>query len=148
MEAGTSGRGRREDFRLLTGSGRYTADWNLAGQAHAVFLRSDRAHAEIASLDTAAARALPGVVAVFTGADVVKAQFKTPPAILFMKGKGGSTLKLPHRHALAHERVRFVGEPVALVVAESEAAAQDGTERIVIEYRDLVAVVTPEVLVA
>jgi aerobic carbon-monoxide dehydrogenase large subunit len=144
VDAGNSAAGRREDFRLLTGSGRYTADWNLPGQAHASFLRSDRAHAEIVSIDTAAARAVAGVIAVLTGADVVAAGFKTPPAILFMKGKGGSAFKLPHRHALAHERVRFVGEPVALVIAESEAAAQDGAEWIAIEYRDLEPAVTPE----
>ena len=144
MDARTSSRGRREDFRLLTGSGRYTADWNLDGQAHACFLRSDHAHAEIVTIDTGAARAVPGVLAVLAGADVVAAAFKTPPAILFMKGKGGSAFKLPHRHALAHERVRFVGEPVALVVAESEAAAQDGAERIAIEYRDLEPAITAE----
>ena len=148
MDARTSSRGRREDFRLLTGRGRYTADWNLDRQAHASFLRSDRAHAEIVTIDTGAARALPGVLAVLTGADVVTAGFKTPPAILFMKGKDGSAFKLPHRHALAHERVRFVGEPVALVVAESEAAAQDGAERIAIEYRDLAPAVTPEAALA
>jgi aerobic carbon-monoxide dehydrogenase large subunit len=134
-------KGRREDLRLISGRGKYTADWNLEGQAHAWFLRSDRAHAEIASIDTKAALAVPGVIAVLTGEDVVKAAFKTPPAILFMKGKGGSTFKQPHRHALAHERVRFVGEPVALVVAESEAAAQDGAEQISIEYRELPAVI-------
>jgi carbon-monoxide dehydrogenase large subunit len=144
VDAGTSSRGRREDFRLLTGSGRYTADWNLARQAHACFLRSDRAHAEIVTIDTDAARAVPGVLAVLTGADVVAAGFKTPPAILFMKGKGGSAFKLPHRHALAHERVRFVGEPVALVVAEIEAAAQDGAERIAIDYRELEPAITAE----
>jgi carbon-monoxide dehydrogenase large subunit len=144
VDAGTTSRGRREDFRLLSGSGRYTADWNLGGQAHGCFLRSDRAHAEIATLDVSAARAVPGVIVVLTGADVVAAGFKTPPAILFMKGKGGSAFKLPHRHALAHERVRFVGEPVALVIAESEAAAQDGAERIAIEYRDLAPVITAE----
>jgi aerobic carbon-monoxide dehydrogenase large subunit len=144
VDAGTTTRGRREDFRLVTGTGRYTADWNLPGQAHAAFLRSDRAHADIVRIDTAAARAVPGVIAVLTGADVVAAGFKTPPAILFMKGKGGSAFKLPHRQALAHERVRFVGEPVALVMAENEAAAQDGAERIAIEYRDLKPAVTPE----
>jgi carbon-monoxide dehydrogenase large subunit len=148
VDARSSSRGRREDFRLLTGSGRYTADWNLDRQAHAAFLRSDRAHAEIATIDTAAARAAPGVIAVLTGADVVAAGFKTPPAILFMKGKGGSAFKLPHRHALAHERVRFVGEPIALVIAQSEAAAQDGAERIAIEYRDLAPAVTPEAALA
>jgi carbon-monoxide dehydrogenase large subunit len=136
--------GRREDFRLVTGRGQYTADWNLDGQAHGCFLRSDRAHAEIVTLDASAARAVPGVLTVLTGADVVAAGFKTPLAIAFMKGKGGSSVKLPHRHALAHERARFVGEPVALVVAESEAAAQDGAERIVIEYRDLKPAITAE----
>src|SRR5215469_16619087 len=136
--------GRREDFRLVTGSGRYTADWNLDGQVHGCFLRSDHAHAEIVTIDTSAARAVPGVLAVLTGADVVAAGFKTPPVILFIKGKSGSSFKLPHRHALAHERVRFVGEPVALVVAESEAAAQDGAEQIVVEYRDLAPVITAE----
>ena len=141
MDASTAKTGRREDFRLVTGQGQYTADWNLDGQAYGCFLRSDRAHAEIVSIDTSAALAVSGVLAVLTGADVVKAAFKTPPALLFMKGKGGSSFKLPHRHALAHERVRFVGEPVTLVVADSEAAAQDGAERIVIEYRDLPAVV-------
>jgi carbon-monoxide dehydrogenase large subunit len=132
----------------VTGRGQYTADWNRDGQAHGCFLRSDRAHAEIVTIDIGAARAVPGVLAVLTGADVVAAGFKTPPAILFMKGKGGSAFKLPHRHALAHERVRFVGEPVALVVAESEAAAQDGAERIAIEYRDLAPVVTAEAALA
>jgi len=144
VDAGTPSHGRREDFRLVTGTGRYTADWNLPGQAHACFLRSDRAHAEIAAIDINEARAVPGVLAVLTGADVVEAGFKTPPAILFMKGKGGSAFKQPQRDALAHERVRFVGEPVALVVAETESAAQDGAERIAIEYRDLKSVTTAE----
>jgi carbon-monoxide dehydrogenase large subunit len=144
VDASTTSQGRREDFRLLSGRGRYTADWNLNGQAHAYFLRSDRAHAEIVRIDTGVARAVPGVLAVLTGADIVAAGFKTPPVILFMKGKGGSSFKLPHRHALAHERVRFVGEPVALVVAQTEAAAQDGAERIVIEYSDLKPLIAAE----
>ena len=148
MDASTPKKGRREDFRLVSGQGKYTADWNLEGQAHGWFLRSDHAHAEIVSIDTSAALAVPGVLAVLTGADVVKAAFKTPPAIMFMKGKGGSSFKLPHRYALAHERVRFVGEPVALVVAENEAAAQDGTERIVVDYRDLPAVVDAQAALA
>jgi len=144
VSAVTTRQGRREDFRLLTGSGRYTADWTLDGQAHACFLRSDRAHAEIVTIDTGAARAIPGVLAVLTGADVVAAGFKTPPAILLMKGKGGSAFKQPHRHALAHDRVRFVGEPVALVIAETEVAAQDAAERIAIEYRDVAPAITAE----
>ena len=143
MDASNSKKGRREDARLVSGRGKYTSDWNLDGQAYGSFLRSDHAHAEIVSIDTSEALAMPGVLAVLTGADVVKAAFKTPPAILFMKGKGGSSFKLPHRHALAHERVRFVGEPVALVVAETETIARDGVERIAVEYRDLPAVVEP-----
>jgi carbon-monoxide dehydrogenase large subunit len=134
-------KGRREDLRLVTGRGRYTADWSLPGQAHCWFLRSDRAHAEIARIETGAARAMPGVLAILTGADVVRAGLKTPRPLTFMKGKDGTTLKVPERPALAHERVRFVGEPVALVVAESEAAAQDAAERIVVEYRDLPVVI-------
>ncbi|HEV2955515.1 MAG TPA: xanthine dehydrogenase family protein molybdopterin-binding subunit [Xanthobacteraceae bacterium] len=148
MDVNTPGKGRREDFRLVSGSGKYTADWNLDGQAHGCFLRSDRAHAEIATIDVSAARAVPGVLAVLTGADVVVAGFKTPPAILFMQGKGGSAFKMPHRHALAHERVRFDGEPVALEVAQTQAAAEDAAERIAIAYRDLAPTVTAEAALA
>lgn len=137
-------KGRREDFRLISGRGKYTGDWNLNGQAYGWFLRSDHAHADIVWIDTKAALAVPGVMAVLTGADVVEAGFKAPPAMLFMKGKGGSAFKLPHRHALAHDRVRFVGEPVALVVADSELAAQDGAEQIAVEYRDLPTIVEAE----
>jgi aerobic carbon-monoxide dehydrogenase large subunit len=134
-------KGRREDLRLLTGRGRYTADWNLPGQAYGHFLRSDRAHAEIAAIDTGAASASPGVLGVFHGKHLVEAGFKSPRPILHFKGKDGSVLKVPHRHALAHQRVRFVGEPVALVVAETEAAAQDAAELIAVDYRDLPAVI-------
>src|SRR5258706_1413563 len=96
VDATSSARGRREDFRLVSGQGKYASDWNLKDQAHGWFLRSDRAHAEILSIDTTAALALPGVLVVLTGADVVKAGYKTPPPMLFMKGKGGSDFKLPH----------------------------------------------------
>ena len=130
-------KGRYEDFRLITGKGQYTADWSLPGQYFGHFLRSDRAHAEIVSLDAGAARALPGVVGVFTGEDLAKAGYKSPRPLMHFKGKDGAVLKNPHRPALAHGRVRFVGEPVALVVAENEIAAQDAAELIVVEYRDL-----------
>jgi carbon-monoxide dehydrogenase large subunit len=134
-------KGRREDFRLVTGQGRYTADWNFPNEAYGQFLRSSHAHAEIAAVDISAAASSPGVVCILTGDDVVKAGFKSPPPISFFKGKDGTSLKNPHRHALAHQRVRFVGEPVALVVADTEAAAQDALEKIVIEYRELPVVV-------
>jgi aerobic carbon-monoxide dehydrogenase large subunit len=134
-------KGRREDLRLVSGRGRYTADWDLPRQAYGHFLRADRAHAEIAAMDLGAAAASPGVLGVFSGADLAKAGYKTPRPILHFKGKDGSVLKVPHRHALAHGRVRFVGEPVVVVVAETQAAAQDAAERIVVHYRDLPAVV-------
>src|SRR5712691_6368066 len=135
---------RREDHRLVTGQGRYTADWNLPGQAHGSFLRSDRPHAEIVTLELAEALRSPGVLGVFCGEDLAKAGFKSPRPIAHFKGKDGSVLKNPHRSALARERVRFVGEPVALVVAESEWAAQDAAERIAVDYRDLAALIEPE----
>jgi carbon-monoxide dehydrogenase large subunit len=136
-------KGRREDLRLVTGQGRYTADWNLPGQAYGHFLRADRAHAEIVAIDASAALKVPGVIAVFTGEDLAKAGFKSPRPLMFFKGKGGSELKNPHRPALAHGRIRFVGEAVALVVAETELAAQDGAEQLAVEYRDLPAMVEP-----
>jgi aerobic carbon-monoxide dehydrogenase large subunit len=129
--------GRREDIRLVTGRGRYTDDNVFDRQAAACFVRSDRAHAKINRIDTAAARALPGVIDILTGADLVAEGWKGLPAMAFFKGVGGSSLRVPARYGLAHERVRFVGEPVALVVAETAAAAQDAAERVVIDYDDL-----------
>jgi carbon-monoxide dehydrogenase large subunit len=127
---------------MLTGRGRYVSDWNLAGQAYGHFLRSDRAHAEIVSIDAGAARASPGVLAVLTGDDVEAAGFKSLPAALAAKGRGGMTLIRPERPVLARGRVRFVGDAVALVVAETASAAQDAAELIVVDYRDLPAVVS------
>src|ERR1700716_2952387 len=129
---------RREDARLLTGQGRYTADWNLPGQLHGHFLRADRAHAEIVSLNVEAALRAPGVVRILSGKDT--ADLKTPPPWLKLPGKGGTELKVPHREVLAGERVRFVGQTIALVVAETAEAAQDAAELIEIEYRELQAV--------
>ena len=130
-------KGRREDLRLVTGQGRYTADWNLPGQLHGAFLRSDRAHAEIVSIDLKAALAAPGVAAVFTGADTLKAGFKPGPQLVRYPGRGGMKIKVPHREVIATARVRFVGQEVAFVVADSALAAQDAAELIEIEYRDL-----------
>src|SRR5215831_11198982 len=94
-------KGRREDLRLVTGQGKYTSDWNLPGQLYGCFLRSDRAHAEIVSLDAAEARKSPSVIAVFTGADTAKAGFKSTPQLARYPGRGGSTIKVPHRDGLA-----------------------------------------------
>jgi carbon-monoxide dehydrogenase large subunit len=129
-------KGRREDDRLLTGKGKYTSDWNLPGQLYAHFLRSDRPHAQIVSLDFSKAISLPGVKAVFTGKDF---DCKTEPPLVRYPGKGGAMLKQPHRDVLAKDRVRFVGQEVALVIAETAAQAQDVAEQIEVEYRDLPA---------
>src|SRR5262245_23686144 len=141
-------KGRREDLRLVTGQGKYTSDWNLPGQLYAHFLRSDRAHAEIVSIDNAQAARSPGVVAVLTGADTAKAGFKPTPNIARYPGRGGVTIKVPHRDGLANGRVRFVGQEVALVVASSASAAQDAAEKIEVEYRDLPVVVDAEAALA
>jgi carbon-monoxide dehydrogenase large subunit len=132
-------KGRREDDRLLTGKGRYTADWNFPGQLYGCFLRSDRAHAEIVSVDAKAALASPGVVRILAGEDTQ--HFKTPPPIVQYPGKGGSKLIVPERPTLARDRVRYVGQEIALVVATSAAAAQDAVEKIEVEFRELPVVV-------
>ena len=132
---------RREDARLLTGRGRYTADWNLPGQLYAFFLRSDHAHAEIVSIDAKAAAARPGVHAVLTGADYAASGWKSLPGGVAYEGVGGQKQKKPFWPALAQNKVHYVGQPVALVVAESPALAQDASEDIAIEYRDLPAAV-------
>ncbi len=136
-------KGRREDARLVTGHGRYTADYVGDRQAFAYFLRSDRAHARIVKIDTEQARAAPGVLGILTGTEVAAAGWKGLPAMAFFKGVGGSALRVPPRYGLADGRVRFVGEPVALVVAESEAQAQDAAELIAIDYDDLPVYVEP-----
>ena len=130
-------RGRREDARLITGRGLYTADHSFSTQASAHFLRSDRAHAKILRIDAESARALPGVLDILTSDDLVATGWKGTPSTSFFKGVGGSSLRVPFRTGLAHGRVRFVGEPVALVIAETEHIAQDAAELIAIEYEDL-----------
>ena len=127
---------------MLTGRGRYVADWSLPGQAWGHFLRSDRPHADIASIDAAAALAMPGVIAVLTGEDVAAAGQKPMPAAAPMKGRNGTEQKATPRYSLARGRVRYAGEPVALIVAESAAQAQDAAEAVTVEYRERPAVVT------
>jgi carbon-monoxide dehydrogenase large subunit len=141
-------RNRVEDRRLITGAGKYAADWNAPEQLHGYFLRADRAHATIVSIDTSAALAFPGVQAVFTGEDAVKAGYVKPPHAFTFPGKNGQAARAPDRPVLAHGKVRFVGEAVALVVANSAAAAQDAAEHIAIDYADLPSVTNPETALA
>src|SRR5258707_2935830 len=132
---------RREDARLLTGGGRYTADWNLPGQLYAFFLRSDRAHAEIVSIDAGAATARKGVHLVLSGAEYVASGWKSLPGGVPYEGVGGQKQKTPFWPALAQGKVHYVGQPVALIVADSAALAQDASEDMAVEYRDLPAAV-------
>ena len=135
---------RLEDFRLVTGQGRYSADWNLPNQLHAVFLRADRAHAEIVTLDASRALAQAGVKAVLTGDDAREAGFKSLPNSVTYPGKDGQALRKPFHPVLAMGRVRYVGEPIAMIVAETAAIAEDARDLIDIEYRDLPAVTSFE----
>jgi carbon-monoxide dehydrogenase large subunit len=129
---------RFEDRRLLQGGGRYLDDVNLPGQAYAVIVRSLHAHARIASIDTKAARKSPGLVAVFTGADV--GGLGTMQMTLKRKRPDGSPMFAPPHRGLAQDRVRYVGDPVALVIAETRAQAEDAAERVAIDYEPLPSV--------
>jgi len=136
--------GRVEDARLVSGAGKYAADWSFPGQLYAHFVRADRAHAEIVSVDAAKALQHPGVKRVFTGADAVRAGYVKQMHTLTFPGKGGMQTRAPDRPVLAHGRVHFVGEALAMVVADSAAAAQDAAERVEVEYRDLPPAIHPE----
>ncbi len=134
---------RKEDVRFVTGTGTYTDDANWPGQAHAVFLRSPHAHARIKSIDTAAARAAKGVLAVYTGADVARAKLGMIRCVVPLKNRDGSNYANPGRPLLAQDRVRHVGEAVAMVVAGTVAEAKDAAELIDVTYEPLPAVTEP-----
>jgi carbon-monoxide dehydrogenase large subunit len=136
--------GRVEDARLTTGTGKYAADWNVPGQLYGHFVRSDHAHAQLVSIDPSAALRHPGVKAVFTGEDAVKAGYVKAPHALNWEGKNGMKARAPQRPVLAHGGVHFVGEAVALVVADTAGAAQDGAELVKVDYRDLPPAVQSE----
>jgi carbon-monoxide dehydrogenase large subunit len=130
---------RREDIRFLTGKGRYTADINLRGQAHAVFLRSDVAHGRIDKIDTRDALAMPGVLAIMTGEDF--AAMGGNPAGWLIPNRDGTNMKEPKRPVLAHGKVRHVGDAYAIVVAETLEQAQDAADAVVADITELPAIV-------
>ncbi|HSW24715.1 MAG TPA: molybdopterin cofactor-binding domain-containing protein, partial [Burkholderiaceae bacterium] len=144
FDAGRFGSGqavqRVEDPALLAGRGQFTDDVVPAGQLHGVFVRSPHAHARLASIDTAAAAKMPGVAAVFTGAQWVAAGVKALPTEVPFKRSDGKDVLVAPRRALAHERVRYVGEPVVMVVASSRDAARAAADAVVVEYDELPAV--------
>jgi len=131
---------RFEDPRLLRGEGRFVEDVNLPGQAYMYVVRSPHAHARIRSIDTAAAMAAPGVIAVFTGADLARDNLGTMEMTLKRKRPDGSPMfARPHR-GLSTDRARYVGDPIALVVAETQAGARDAAELVRVDYEPLPSV--------
>ena len=131
---------RVEDQRFLTGTGRYTDDITVPGQVYLYVLRASHAHADIAALDSSAAKAAHGVLAVLTGADLDALNVGSLPCEMVPPGPDGVSPPAPQRPVLAKGRVRFVGEPVAAIVAETLAQAKDAAELIDIDYRELPAV--------
>src|SRR5258705_10629618 len=134
---------RLEDQRLLTGKGQFIDDKPEDGALWLHVLRSPHAHANIVSIDTKAAAEMPGVEAVYTGADLIADDNGTIPTLSIFKRPDGSPMTVPPRRLLAHETVRFAGEPVAAVVATSRVAAQTAAEAIAVEYEVLPSVVDP-----
>src|SRR5271166_4662173 len=134
---------RKEDQRFITGKGHYTDDINRPGQSYAYFLRSPHAHARIEEIDGAAAAAMPGVLAVLTGADLAVDKIGNLICGWMINSKDGSPMKMAPHPAIAQEKANFAGDAVALVVAESLAQAMDAAEKVSVGYEVLTAVVDP-----
>jgi aerobic carbon-monoxide dehydrogenase large subunit len=134
---------RIEDPALVRGLGRFTDDVNPPGQCFAAFVRSPMAHARILSIDTAEVLAMPGVLAVHTGDELLAAGVKPIPLAPVFKRPDGQPMTAAPRRALAHGVVRCVGEPVALVIAETRAAAKAAADALVVDYEDLPSVTDP-----
>ena len=134
---------RIEDPLLVTGRGLFTDDVSRPGQTHLVFLRSPYAHARITAVDAGAALAAPGVLAVFTGADLLAAGVLPLPFAIPFPRPDGSPAASPLRYVLAVDAVRYVGEAVAAVVADSREAATQGAEAVRVDYEELPTVGDP-----
>lgn len=133
---------RKEDMRFITGNGRYTDDINLRGQTYGYFVRSPYAHAVVGEVDTSAAQSMPGVVAVLTGKQVAEDELGTLPCGWMIHSKDGSEMKQPPHPVMAATKVNYVGEPLALVVADSFDEAKNAAELVSVEYEELPAVVS------
>ncbi|MER3438097.1 MAG: carbon monoxide dehydrogenase, partial [Chloroflexota bacterium] len=141
---------RKEDPRLITGSSTYVDDLKLAGMVHVAFVRSTYAHARITGIDASAALDVPGVLAVWTAADldnVIKPVAATTPSTeggdQAAESDAGAAIPVPKVEPLAREKVRYIGEPVAAVIAESRPVAEDAAGLVVVHYDPLPAVVDP-----
>jgi aerobic carbon-monoxide dehydrogenase large subunit len=128
---------RKEDRRFLTGRGTYVADIERPGMTFGVFVRSPHAHARIRAIDSTAALALPGVLAVLTGEDIKRDGVGSIPCGWCVTGKGGIPMKEPPHPALAQGKVRHVGDPVAFVIADTLAAARDAVAAVIVDYESL-----------
>ncbi len=128
---------RTEDRRFLTGRGTYTDDINRPGQLYAVFVRSPHAHAELRGIDAAAAKRAPGVAAIYTAADLTAAGLGTLPCGWGVKSKDGTPMAEPPHPVLAQGHVRHVGDPVAVVIADTHERASDAAEAVKVDYRVL-----------
>src|SRR5215469_11290547 len=125
---------RKEDLRFLTGRGNYVADIERPEMVAGIFVRSPLAHAKIKSFDTGAARAMPGVLAIFTGADLKADGVNGLPCGWGIKGKDGQPMKEPPHPAMAQDKVRYVGDAFAFVVAESVQQARNAAEVLAVDY--------------
>ena len=135
---------RKEDLRLLTGQGKYLADIVLPGMLHAVFVRSDYAHARILSIDTSAARALPGVVEILTGEEF-KTHVKSMRQPVLLPNLAAN---YPEYYALAVDKVKYHGDPVALVIARDKYIAEDAAELVIVDYEELPVILDAEAALA
>jgi carbon-monoxide dehydrogenase large subunit len=135
---------RTEDPVLVRGEGRFTDDVSVPGQLYAVMVRSRHAHGTITKIDTEAARKMKGVLGVYTGADLAAAGYGTLKCIVPFKNRDGSEMKKPPRPALATDKVRFVGDPVAFVVADTLNRAKDAAEAVEVDIEPLPAITDPE----
>ncbi len=135
---------RVEDKRFITGKGRYTDDIVLPGMAHAYIVRSPYAHAKILSLDTSAAEAMEGVVKVYTGKDIAESGINGIPTGWQVNFKNGDTMKEPPHPLLVSDKVRYMGDAVAVVIAESREIARDAGDQVEVEYEELPAVADPK----
>lgn len=134
---------RKEDKRFITGKGRYTDDMSMAGMTHAHFVRSPHAHAKVVSIDSSEALAMPGVVAVLTGSQLVDDKVGNLICGWMIHSKDGTPMKMGAWRAMEPERVRFVGQAVAVVIAETKNQARDAAEKVNVEYEVLEAVIDP-----
>jgi carbon-monoxide dehydrogenase large subunit len=134
---------RKEDQRFITGRGHYTGDFNRPGQVYAVFIRSPHAHARIKAIDVKSAAALPGVLAVLTGSDLAADKIGNLICGWMVHSKDGSPMKMAPHPALGRDKACYVGDPVAVVIAETLPQARDAAETVRVDYEVRAAVVDP-----